>query len=165
MVTIKNILVATDFSAPSQVALEYGRQLARAFGARLHVLHVVGNVATDAIGIEGFTTDFATLQHEIEASARKQLEALVTEDDRRTLAVQTSTITSSAPAASITSYCKEAGIDLAVVGTHGRGGVTHLLVGSVAERVMRTAPCPVLTVRSPLAQEAPQDARQAMAHA
>jgi nucleotide-binding universal stress UspA family protein len=120
MITLKNILVATDFSEVSEAALAYGRQIAHAFGATLHVVHVVGNVVAGAIGIEGYTTDFLALQREVEEAARKQLDAVVTEADRRTLAAKTITLTSNAPAQSIASYAKDAHIDLVVVGTHGR---------------------------------------------
>ena len=58
-------------------------------------------------------------------------------------------LVSHSPAAAITSYAREWGIDLIVMGTHGRGGFAHLLMGSVSERVVQTAPCPVLTVRHP----------------
>jgi nucleotide-binding universal stress UspA family protein len=58
-------------------------------------------------------------------------------------------LASNAPATAIVEYANEEGVDLIVLGTHGRGAVAHLLVGSVAERVVRTAPCPVLTVRHP----------------
>ena len=58
MMTLKNILVATDFSEASEAALVYARELAQAFGGTLHVLHVAGNIAASAIGVEGYTTDF-----------------------------------------------------------------------------------------------------------
>lgn len=145
--TLENILVATDFSEASEAALVYGRELARRFGGTLHVLHVVGNVVAGAVGIEGYTTDFAALQGAAEAAARKQLNAVVTEEDRRALAAKSIVLTSNAPAQSIVSYARDARIDLVVVGTHGRGGTPHEFLGSVAERVGRMAPCPVLTVR------------------
>jgi nucleotide-binding universal stress UspA family protein len=149
MITLKNVLVATDFSEVSEAALAYGRQIARAFGAQLHVLHVVGNVVAGVNGIEIYPTDFVAIQQEVEEGARAQLQAVVTEEDRRTLFAKTIVVTSNAAAQSIVSYAKDANIDLVVVGTHGRGGMAHLLMGSVAERVVRTAPCPVLTVRHP----------------
>jgi nucleotide-binding universal stress UspA family protein len=131
----------------------------------LHVLHVTGNVVAEAIGIEGNTTDWAALQQEVDNAARKQLEGIVTEDDRRTLSAKAIVITSNTPAQAIVSYANDAYVDLVVVGTHGRGGMAHLLMGSVAERVVRTAPCPVLTVRQTVLTSVSSEASQAVTHA
>lgn len=146
MVVIKNILVATDFSEPSAVALAYGRDLARSNNARLHVLHVVEDVMvryTIEAGLIG-----SDLQKDLEASATRDLNALITDDDRRTLAVVPVIERGVNMASSIIGYAKANAIDLIVTGTHGRGFVSHFLMGSVAERVVRSAPCPVLTVRA-----------------
>jgi nucleotide-binding universal stress UspA family protein len=147
MMTLKNILVATDFSEASAAALVYARELAHAFKSALHVLHVSDNVIAGAIGVEGYTTDWPALQREVDDAARKQLDRIVTEKDRQTLAAKTIVMMSSSPAEAITSYASDAQVDLIIVGTHGRGGMAHLLMGSVAERVVRTAPCPVLIAR------------------
>jgi nucleotide-binding universal stress UspA family protein len=165
MMTLKNILVATDFCEESQAALVYARELAHAFGGTLHVLHVSWNVVATAIGVEGYTPDFTRLQREVEETARKQLDAIVTEEDRRTLAAKAIVLTSNEPAQAIVSYARDAHVDLVVVGTHGRGGMAHLLMGSVAERVVRTAPCPVLAVRGPAAAPSAGEAREVAAHA
>jgi nucleotide-binding universal stress UspA family protein len=163
MITIKNVLVATDFGEASQVALEYGRHVARLTGAALHVLHVVRHVVADTIGVEGYTVDVEAFQKALEKAAREQLEAIVTRDDRNGLAADTVIVTSNSPARSIVAYAKDAQIDLIVLGTHGRGGVAHLFMGSVAERVVRTAPCPVLTVRQPEREPKSPEAMQATA--
>jgi Universal stress protein UspA and related nucleotide-binding proteins len=165
VITLKNVLVAIDFGEASETALAYGRELARMAGATLHVLHVVENVIAGAVGVEGYVTDFASLQREVEESARKQLDSMVTDEDRRTLAAKTVTKTSNSPALSIVSYARDAHIDLIIVGTHGRGGMAHLFMGSVAERVVRTAPCPVLTVRNPEHGFVLPDALQVVARA
>lgn len=159
----KSILVATDFSETSDAALAYAHELAQAFGATLHVLHVTGNVMAAAAGVEGFTTDFAAIQREVDESARKQLDRLVSEV-RQTAPVKTIVLTSNNPAQSIVSYAADAQVDLVVVGTHGRGGLEHLLMGSVAERVVRTAPCAVLAVRR-ARRETVSEANQAATHA
>ena len=148
MILIKNVLVATDFSDPSDAALHYGREFALTFDATLHVLHVVDNV-TVHYGVESYVAMRPELQQEVENSARTQLEALITEEDRATLHVQPVIVTDAAKAAAIVGYASEHHIDLIVMGTHGRGAVSRLLMGSVAERVVRTAPCPVLTVHHP----------------
>src|SRR5262249_23649449 len=149
MIRLKNVVVATDFSEPSNAALNYGRELARTFGASLRVVHVIENVFATAVGVEGYFANLPELQNEIEEAARKQLAAAITDDDRRELNAEPVLLTSSTPALSIVSYAKESAADLLVMGTHGRGGLAHALLGSVAERVVRTAPCPVLTVRHP----------------
>jgi nucleotide-binding universal stress UspA family protein len=144
---LKDVLVATDFSKASQAALAYARELAYAFNATLHVLHIADNVKAGPIAIEGYNTDLAALQQEVDEAARKQIDAVVTEEDRRLLAAKAIVRTSNSPAREIVSYANDAGVNLIVVGTHGRSGIPHLLMGSVAERVVRMGPCPVLTVR------------------
>jgi nucleotide-binding universal stress UspA family protein len=89
------------------------------------------------------------LQKDMEETARKQLDALVPEADGGPAVIKKSVVTSSATAAAIVQYAKDMDVNLIIIGTHGRGTVAHLLMGSVAERVVRTAPCPVLTVRHP----------------
>lgn len=146
MIAIKNILVATDFSQVSDAALSYGRALAEQFAATLHVVHVVENIATMNLTTDGFETLMPKLQKELEDAARTQLDAALARGQWRGPRPQPSVITSNARAAAIVDYAKNAGVDLIVIGTHGRGGMSRLLLGSVAERVVRTAPCPVLTV-------------------
>ena len=147
MISLKNILVATDFSEPSDHALTYGRALAQKFDATLSVLNVVDNTLALGVGMEGYVGNFPDLQREVEQSAEHQLRSLVGADE--TVRARPVILTSNTPAATIVDYAKSAGIDLIVMGTHGRGAVAHLLMGSVAEKVVRTAPCPVLTVRHP----------------
>jgi nucleotide-binding universal stress UspA family protein len=165
MITLKNILVATDFSEPSDAALTYGRALARNFGATLHVVHVVDNVPTFVYGAEAYAVSMPELQQELDDSARKQLADLLVDNDQQPMAVRPVVIASHAPAAAIVDYAGRERIDLIVAGTHGRGGVAHLLMGSVAERVVRTAPCPVLTVRHPEHEFVVPDALVAVAKA
>lgn len=146
MVAIKNILVATDFSEPSGVAMAYGRDLARTYNARLHVMHVVEDMMTRYSPEAGIVSP--SLQQDLEKAARKQLDARLTEEDRRQLNAVPVVTTEVNIAHAICAYAKANSIDLIVTGTHGRGAVKHFLMGSVAERVVRTAPCPVLTVHA-----------------
>lgn len=165
MITLKNVLVATDFSTASETALAYGRDLARTFGATLHVIHVVDDVtARTAIAVEGYIVDLSEIQRDVEKSARQQLEGIIMDDDRREIGATAVLKTSTTPALAIVSYAKDAEIDLVVMGTHGRGRMAHLLMGSVAERVLRIAPCPVLTVRHPEHEFLRPDALQRPAH-
>ena len=165
MIGIKNVLVATDFSEPSEAALTYGRALARTFGATLHVLHVADNLSSAVYGVEGFFAALPGLQTEIEDAARRQLDKLLVDNDEPPLPTRRAVIASSTPALTIVEYAAREHIDLIVTGTHGRGAVAHLLMGSVAERVVRTAPCPVLTVRHPEHEFVIPDALVAVAKA
>ena len=140
MIVLNQVLVASDFSPPSDAALIYGRALARSFGATLHVLHVVENF---------FLRATPSNPHTMLESKTHTLNELVSDDDRTTLRAVTAINVNDSPAAAITDYARAKAIDLIIMGTHGRGTVSQLLVGSVAERVVRTAPCPVLTVRHP----------------
>ena len=148
MIKINHVLVATDFSEPSAAALNYGREFARAFGARLHVLHVVDN-AIIWVGPEAVAVDVTRVQHELEEGAYNTLNRSVTTEDRNQLNAITVVRTGSSPAFEIAAYAKAEGIDLIRMGTHGRGMMGHLLMGNVAEKVVRIAPCPVLTVHHP----------------
>ncbi len=145
MVILRNILVATDFGAPSIVALAYGRDLARSYQARLHVLHVVEDLVMRYSPELSYA--MPQMQRDLDAAARKDLEAVITDDDRNTLEIVPVLDTATNMADAIVRYAKSQAIDLIITGTHGRGAVRRLLLGSVAERVVRTAPCPVLTVR------------------
>ena len=146
MIALKNILVATDFSEPAAVALNYGRDMARTFNARLHVLHVVDDVLVHYSPEVGFISE--DLQKDLEKVAWRDLEASITEDDRRTLELTPAVRSNVGAASGIIDYAKANAIDLIITGTHGRGAVKHFLMGSVAERVVRIAPCPVLTVHA-----------------
>ena len=147
MIALKHILVATDFGEAADAALAYGRELARTFDATLHVL----NVADDAfvrLGGDAYIAVLPELQKGIEEGARKQLDQLLIDNDPNPIPVKKAVLTSTAPAAAIVQYARDTTIDLIIVGTHGRPGLAHLLMGSVAEKVVRTAPCPVLTLRN-----------------
>jgi nucleotide-binding universal stress UspA family protein len=165
MILLKHILVATDFSEPSDAALAYGRELARTFDAQLTVLHVAENLAARAFGADGVVFASPDLQAEVEDLARRQVDALIASDDNIGVHSTGVVVSASSPSSAITDYARQEPIDLIVMGTHGRGAVAHLLMGSVAERVVRTAPCPVLTVRHPEHEFVLPDALVAVARA
>jgi nucleotide-binding universal stress UspA family protein len=123
--------------------------LARSFGAELHVLHVVENLLAHAVDVYSYASAAPGVQRDLEREAREQVDALLDDDDRHELRAVAVTKTSNGPADAILDYARENGVDLIVMGTHGRSGVAHLFMGSVAERVVRMALCPVLTVRHP----------------
>jgi nucleotide-binding universal stress UspA family protein len=143
--TLRNVLVATDFSEPSCVALEHGKELARRYGAALHVLHVIRQIPTYYGSDVGLAV--AGIEAKLEASAQRELELAVGDNDRG-LTIRTSTLRAPNVAHAINGYAKAHEVDLIVVGTHGRGAVSRFLVGSVAERIIRTAPSPVLAVHA-----------------
>lgn len=142
MTTPKNILVPVDFSETSDRALEYAQALAEGFGARVHVLHVIPDPHSQAWSIEATGMSLGSLMETWESDAQKRLDGLELGDvggERVTKVGQ--------PHNEIIRYAKSKKSDLIVIGTHGRGAIEHMLLGSVAEKVVRTAPCPVLTVR------------------
>ena len=146
MINLKRILVPSDFSECSDAAVRYGLELARKFGATLHLLHVVQDPATQPWAAEGFAVPLLEAVEQWQKDAKVRLTNSIPPEDRRN-AIVTSTIAS--PFSEILRYAAENEIDLIVMGTHGRGGVSHMLLGSIAEKVVRRAPCPVLTVRQP----------------
>jgi nucleotide-binding universal stress UspA family protein len=162
MIAIKNVLVPTDFGDASDAALSYGRELARQFGGTLHVLHVVDSLGAMTVGDLGVSFDYAQLQDQLEQASNQQLKGLVTEEDRKRVPTTLVCRTSYAAAAEILEYAREAKIDLIVMGTHGRGAFAHVFMGSVAERVVRLSPCPVLTVKHPEHEFLVPDALQAV---
>ena len=149
MVTLMKVLVATDFSEPSDAALLYGRELAVRFGATLHVLHVPPNIYSSGLIAQNYVVIGPELQQQIEDDARRRLHQLLVDTDRSGPPSIPVVLTASSPALAIVEYAKDHDIDMIVLGTHGRGALSHLVMGSVAERVVRLAPCPVLTVRHP----------------
>ncbi len=140
MIVMKNVLVAVNFDEASNVALRYARSLAKNFGARLHVLHVMENL---------FLRPMANDPRAIEAGMTRRLLETLSDEDRTELNAVPVIRKSDAPAEEIVKYANAEQIDLIVMGTHGRPGMAHLLMGSVAEKVVRSAPCPVLTLRHP----------------
>jgi nucleotide-binding universal stress UspA family protein len=149
MIVMKNVLVATDFGEAADSALAYGRELAAKFDATLHVLHVAENVYVTAFGAETYASFAPDLQRDIEESAVRRLREAVVDSDGSGPKTVPVVMTSGSPAFAIIDYAREHDVDLIIMGTHGRGAIGHLLMGSVAERVVRLAGCPVLTVRHP----------------
>jgi nucleotide-binding universal stress UspA family protein len=146
MIHLKNILVPSDFSDCSDAAVRYGLALSHAFNARLHLLHVVQDPYTQPWAAEAFPTALGDLLAGWQEQAEVRLRNSVPHHDRANVDI---TCTVATPFAAIVDYARCKDIDLIVVGTHGRGAVAHMLLGSVAEKIVRRAPCPVLTVRHP----------------
>jgi nucleotide-binding universal stress UspA family protein len=144
--SLKTILVPTDFSDASSAALDYAKSLAGAFGASIHLVHVMEDLLAHAWSAEVYVASMPNLREEIEKEARERLATMVTDEERRTLRVETALVAGN-PFLEIIRYAKANDVDLIVMGTHGRGAIAHILLGSVAEKVVRKSPCPVLTVR------------------
>jgi nucleotide-binding universal stress UspA family protein len=143
MKPFRHILVATDFSAPSAAAWRRGVALARASGARVLVVHVAPSLAR----AQTVRWAYRELEAEILADARRRLKRLVAQA-RRAGVRAGSLLLSGAPVhEAIRRAARTQRADLVVVGTHGRTGLGGALIGSVAARIVATAPCPVLTVR------------------
>jgi nucleotide-binding universal stress UspA family protein len=141
--TPERIIVATDFSSTGERAQDVALNLARKLGAELHVLHV--RVLLDDPHLED--EHQSELQRLLSASDVQKRQALEAPAAAANIPVHTHLIRGISAAEVIVETCSDVGCDLIVMGTHGRRGLTHLLLGSVAENVVRTAPVPVLTVR------------------
>lgn len=146
MVAIRHILVPTDFSEPASAALDYARALATEFGSHLHLLHVVPEPYVYPWGTEISTMPLVDLLTQSEALASTRLGELIPADHAPAGGLTTSTSIGT-PVDRILDYIDTNHIDLVVIGTHGRGAVGHLLLGSVAERIVRRSLAPVLTVK------------------
>jgi universal stress protein A len=143
-IQLQNICVPVDFSDTSVAALNYAKALADAFHAKLHLLHVLVNWFPDG--------DFPISPQvylELEKSAKAQLERQLTQQDVAKYRAKLELVSGTSEFVEIVRYARDQKIDLLVMGTHGRGPIAHMLLGSVAEKVVRKAPCPVLTVRHP----------------
>ena len=168
----ETICVATDFNEPARLALDYGVTLAERFGADLHLLHVLHELGP-GIADPNYTACFEMArqyfnrlldteekgeqegEHEakkfiqcLEARTRERLEALVAELPSEHRRIETA-IRYGKPVEEICAYAKMHHVDLLLLGTQGRTGTDYFLIGSVAERVVRVSPCPVMTVRLP----------------
>jgi universal stress protein A len=143
--TISRILVPTDFSADGDAAVRYALDLARMCHAQVHLLHVVDDpLAAGMWSSEVYTYQIAELQINLVREAEVRLAQAIPSG----AANVSSEVRTGSPWRKIIEVAAERSSDLIVMGTHGRTGVAHIVMGSVAERVLRRAPCPVLTLRA-----------------
>jgi universal stress protein A len=145
MAKIKHILAAVDFSDPSLAALRYAADLARALKAEIEIVHVVEPLIYAPM--IGSAVDLERFREEQERAAQLRLNSLADRLRRKGVRCRTQLKVGGAPSA-ILDLAKRRAADLIVMATEGRHGVGRLLLGSVAERVVRNSPCPVLTVRA-----------------
>jgi nucleotide-binding universal stress UspA family protein len=141
---IKKILVPTDFSPFSEVAIDHAAVLAKAFKAEVVLIHVIESAAYSV------TDTLIVVNHEaaLRTTAEALMENLRKACSERGLPV-TASVVSGAPYREIINKAEQEQVDLIAMGTHGRSGIERLLLGSVAEKVVRLATVPVLTIRSP----------------
>jgi nucleotide-binding universal stress UspA family protein len=149
MIDLRRILVPTDFSKHSDNALRYAVAFAEKFGAELHLLHVVQDLALfvpEAVLAAGALPTAPVEQ--FRAAAQTALQRMVAGLHLPGVTVHPE-VAEGVPFDAIIRFARQRTVDLIVMGTHGHTGLAHLLMGSVAEKVVRKAPCPVLTVRHP----------------
>jgi nucleotide-binding universal stress UspA family protein len=148
MIDLHRILVPTDFSKHSENALLYAVAFAEKFDAELHLLHVVQDLALFVPDTVAGTPPIVPPVDQLTASVREALDRVIREHGLERLRVCPE-VREGTPFYEIIRCARDKDIDLIVMGTHGRSGLAHVLLGSVSEKVVRKAPCPVLTVRHP----------------
>lgn len=148
-VDFKKIMFPTDFSDLTLAALSHARQLAEGFKAELHCVHVVDDAYQywSAMGPESIPV--GPPAEELLALGRKRMEQFCAERLSDLDPPPITHVSMGRPFAEIIAYAREHNINLIVMGTHGRGAIAHVLLGSTTEKVVRKAPCAVLTVRAP----------------
>ena len=143
----KKILFPTDFSVASDYAMSYAISMAKRYKAKFFLLHVVDTT----YDISGFYIPHISaekLMQEMEDAAEKKLTNIRSAISRRIKTCEI-VVKSGIPHKEILKFAKDKGIDMIIMGTHGKAGLDHLLFGSTTERVLRQASCPVLTIRPP----------------
>jgi nucleotide-binding universal stress UspA family protein len=146
MIDLRRILVPTDFSPYSQHALIYAAAFAEKFGAEIYLLHVFQDLAVYQPDEVMVAPPVVPSVEQLTASARSALERMVIDKHLQRFKVHTE-VREGTAVDEIVQFAAENTIDLIVMGRHGRGWLAHVLLGSVAEKVVRKAPCPVLMVR------------------
>ncbi|HJP30262.1 MAG: universal stress protein [Candidatus Latescibacteria bacterium] len=147
MIRIRNILVPLDLSEYAAHSLPYAVELATTFGANLHLLHVVDSQWVASAGGAAFPEYGDNMLRRFEEDGNKALTQVgesIPEAVEMTTAVRTGP-----PHVQIVQHARELDVDLIVIATHGRSGLQHVLIGSVAEKVVQMAPCPVLSIKNP----------------
>lgn len=145
MTRIRRILCPTDFSPTARHAADLAVEMAQKFGAELVLLHVIPDMSYPLRSF-GAVSAFPNLREEIHKRAQEELAELVAA--LKSPQKVTTDLRDGAAHVAILDCAKEKACDMIVIGTHGHQGLKHMLLGSTAEKVVRTAECPVLTVRS-----------------
>ncbi len=143
----KRILVPVDFSPHSEEAIRYAVDVAQKYGATLTLTHVYQPIAYSVP--DGLVFYTPAQLGELLSELERQLEQMRVQAEKAGALRVESKMLQGVPSDEVAALAKDGGYDLIVMGTHGRTGLRHALMGSVAERVLRSAPCPVLTVHPP----------------
>ena len=146
MPNIHRILVPTDFSPASDIALQYAIDLGERLGSQIHLLHVIDGANVAAAYPDGLYIEIPSLRERLIQESTDQLRKAAGRCEAAGL-MTTFEVVVGSPARAIAKTATSRASGLIVMGTHGRGAIAHLLLGSVAEQVVRIAPCAVLTVR------------------
>ena len=147
---IKTILAPIDFSGSSARALDYAQMVAKRFGAAIHLVHVCEVPSMATASMDASAVAYSDFSQRLGDEAERQLAGIAA----GVQGIKTSTeILFGNPARCIVTAATTNEADLIVMGTHGHGPIAHVVMGSVAERVVRTAPCPVLTVHEGAVRE------------
>lgn len=146
-IEIKKILCPVDFSKSSDHALDYGRAFAEAYGSMLFLLHVMEMPYLPSYSTFGIPEIYFPVE-EIRKQCNEKLEELLVKC-RGDGCETDGAVVNGTPFLEIVRKAKEEEFDLIVLGTHGHGGLKHLIIGSTAEKVVRKAPCPVLSIKHP----------------
>ena len=144
MYIIKNILVTTDFSDFSTAAIEYASSLALLYGAKIHLVHVIE--PGPVVGVPNVELNTSALMTGLEANAQEEMRKFVYWKLKNNTNLE-QVILHGEPHRELVKYAQEHEIDLIVIASHGRTGLAHMLMGSVAERIVRLSPVPVLAVK------------------
>ena len=147
--TIKHILVPTDFSMPSEEAVDYAAAVAARFDAAVHLIHVLHDPVAVQGAWEFYVPETPQVRERRHQDAKEHLWRIASPHVNAGVRITTE-VRFGLPTDEIVAAAIAYGSDLIVMGTHGRTGLPHLLLGSIAERVIRLAPCPVLAVRQQL---------------
>ncbi len=141
------ILVPTDFSESAKYALPFAIDLAQKYSATLHILHVVEPIVAPVDFAWG-TYSYPDIEKQLNGYVEKSIAKIIEEQIPADLATESTNLHGKSWR-EIVSFAKAEKVDLIVMATHGLSGLSHALYGSTAEKVVRKAPCPVLTVRHP----------------
>lgn len=146
---LERVLFPTDFSELSLHALTYARSFAESYKAELHVLHVVDDAYQYWMPMGPGSVPVGPPMEELMSLANSELGKFAQEHLNGASFKIVTASAAGRPFMEIIKYARDRAIDMIVMGTHGRSGLRHALLGSVVEKVVRKAPCPVLTIRDP----------------
>ena len=149
MIQLEKILYPTDFSDVSLHSLVYARALAEQYGAELHCIHVVDEAYQYWISMGPDTVPVGPVVDDVLKTSTEQMKRFVAEHLADVPFSVSSSVVVGRPFMEIIRQARELPADMIVLSTHGRTGLSHILLGSVAEKIVRKAPCPVLSIRHP----------------